>query len=80
MKKSKSNSNSLQSPFSDVCCLHMTLTNKCFQNACGPLEDMVRIRLDMANRLLVSAVQRISLSSAAKFFLFSKARSAQNSS
>ena len=32
-----------QSPFSDVCWLHMTLTNKCFQHGCWPMEDMVRI-------------------------------------
>ena len=45
----KSNSNSLQSPFSDVCCLHMTLTNKGFQNACWPLEDMVHILVDIVH-------------------------------
>ena len=48
-KTRKSNSNSLQSPFSDVCCLHMTLTNKGFQNGCWPLEDMVHILVDMVH-------------------------------
>ena len=48
-KTGKSNSNSLQSPFSYVCCLHMTLTNKGFQNRCWPLEDMVHILVNMVH-------------------------------
>ena len=30
-----------QSPFFDICWLHMTLTNKGFQNGCWLMEDMV---------------------------------------
>ena len=33
----------LQSPFSYVCWLHRTLTNKGFQNGCSLLEDVVHI-------------------------------------
>ena len=50
----------MQSPFSDVYCLHMTLTNKGFQNVCWSLEDMVCIQGDMVRRLLVAVVQRSS--------------------
>ena len=71
----------LKSPFSDVCWLHMTLTNKGFQNGCWPLEDMVRIWSDMTDCLMVATAQRdMSLSLAAKVFPFSEARSAQNRS
>ena len=48
----------LQSPFSDVCWLHVTLTNKGFQNGCWPMEDMVRIWSAMADRLIVATTQR----------------------
>ena len=48
----------LQSPFSDVWWLHMTLTNEGFQNGCWPMEDMVRIWSAMTDRLMVATGQR----------------------